>query len=143
MCPYIFAAAAAAAKSLLSCPTLCNPINGSPPGSHPWDSPGKNTGVGCHFLLQCNKVKVKSLSRVRLLGCIISFKGNRGLRKARLSGVILAGDPFGGWGWNLLCPAQKSGFSIMGLTHSTQNKLMRMGRFPRHLTAISITVPCQ
>ena len=33
--------------------------------SRPWDSPGKNTGVGCHFLLQC--VKVKSLSRVRLL----------------------------------------------------------------------------
>ena len=32
----------------------------------PWDSPGKNTGVGCHFLLQCRKVKVKSLSRVRL-----------------------------------------------------------------------------
>ena len=31
---------------------------------HPWDSPGKNTGVGCHFLLQCMKVKVKSLSRV-------------------------------------------------------------------------------
>ena len=33
---------------------------------HPWDSPGKNTGVGCHFLLQCRKVKVKSLSRVQL-----------------------------------------------------------------------------
>ena len=32
----------------------------------PWDSPGKNTGVGCHFLLQCIKVKVKSLSRVWL-----------------------------------------------------------------------------
>ena len=32
----------------------------------PWDSPGKNTGVGCHFLLQCRKVKVKSLSRIRL-----------------------------------------------------------------------------
>ena len=31
----------------------------------PWDSPGKNTGVGCHFLLQC--MKVKSLSHVRLL----------------------------------------------------------------------------
>ena len=42
-------AAAAAAKSLQSCPTLCNPIDGSPPGSPcPWDSPGKNTGVGCH-----------------------------------------------------------------------------------------------
>ena len=33
----------------------------------PWDSPGKNTDVGCHFLLQCMKVKVKSLSRARLL----------------------------------------------------------------------------
>ena len=39
---------------LLSCfsrPTLCDLIDGSPRGSRPWDSPGKNTGVGCHFLL--------------------------------------------------------------------------------------------
>ena len=27
---------------------------------HPWDSPSKNTGVGCHFLLQCMKVKSES-----------------------------------------------------------------------------------
>ena len=27
---------------------------------HPWDSPGKNTGVGCHFLLQCMKMKNES-----------------------------------------------------------------------------------
>ena len=27
---------------------------------HPWDSPGKNTGVGCYFLLQCMKVKSDS-----------------------------------------------------------------------------------
>ena len=41
-----------------SCPTLCDPIDGSPPGApRPWDSQGKNTGVGCHFLLQCRKVK--------------------------------------------------------------------------------------
>ena len=47
---------AAAAKSLQSCPTLCNPTR-----SHrPWDSPGNNTGVGCHFLLQCMKVKSES-----------------------------------------------------------------------------------
>ena len=26
----------------------------------PWDSPGKNTGVGCHFLLECMKVKSES-----------------------------------------------------------------------------------
>ena len=49
---------AAAAKSPQSCPTLCDPIDSSPPGS--WDSPGKNTGVGCHFLLQCMKVKSES-----------------------------------------------------------------------------------
>ena len=27
---------------------------------HPWDSPGKNTGLGCHFLFQCMKVKSES-----------------------------------------------------------------------------------
>ena len=36
-----------------SCPTLCNPVNNSPPvSSVHGDSPGKNTGVGCHALLQ-------------------------------------------------------------------------------------------
>ena len=39
-------AAAAAAKSLQSCLTLCGPIDGSPPGFRPWDSPGKNTETG-------------------------------------------------------------------------------------------------
>ena len=36
---------------------------------HPWDSPGKNTGVGCHFLLQCMEVKSESevASHVQLL----------------------------------------------------------------------------
>ena len=53
--------AVAAAKSLQSCPTLCDSIDGSPPGSpRPWDSPGKNTGVGCNFLLQCRRVKSES-----------------------------------------------------------------------------------
>ena len=36
-----------------SCVWLCNPTDCSPPGSSVhWDSPGKNTGVGCHALLQ-------------------------------------------------------------------------------------------
>ena len=48
--------ATAAAKSLQSCPTSCDPIDGKPTRlPHPWDSPGKNAGVGCHFLLQCMK----------------------------------------------------------------------------------------
>ena len=37
---------------------------------HPWDSPGKNTGVGCHFLLQC--MKVKSVSEVAQSGLTLS-----------------------------------------------------------------------
>ena len=50
----------AAAKLLLSCPTL-RPHRRQPMRlPHPWDSPGKNTGVGCHFLLQCRKVKSES-----------------------------------------------------------------------------------
>ena len=53
------AAAAAAAKSLQSRPTL-RPHRRQPRLPHPWDSPGKNTGVGCHFLLQCMKVKSES-----------------------------------------------------------------------------------
>ena len=57
----LWLAAAAAAKLLQSCPTLCDPIEGSPPGSPiPGILQGKNTGVGCHFLLQCMKVKSES-----------------------------------------------------------------------------------
>ena len=49
------------AKSLQWCTTLCNPTDGNLPGfPRSWDSPGKNTGVGCHFLLQCKKVKNES-----------------------------------------------------------------------------------
>ena len=49
---------AAAAKSLQSCP---QPHRWQPTRfRRPWDSPGKNTGVGCHFLLQCMKEKIES-----------------------------------------------------------------------------------
>ena len=96
--------AAAVAKLLQSCSTLCDPIDGSPPGSSvpgilqartlkwvaisfsnacmhakslqlyltlcdpmdsrflcPWDSLGKNTGVGCHFLLQMKSILVNKI----------------------------------------------------------------------------------
>ena len=49
--------AAAAAKPLQLCPTV-QPHRRQPTRLHrPWDSPGENTGVGCHSLLQCMKVK--------------------------------------------------------------------------------------
>ena len=58
-CSYsgLFIQNAAAANLLQSCPTLCNHRQQPTRLPHPWDSPGKNTGVGCHFLLQCMKVK--------------------------------------------------------------------------------------
>ena len=57
---FLQVAAAAAAKSLQSYLTL-QPHRWQPTRLyHPWDSPGKNTGMGCHFLLQCIKVKSES-----------------------------------------------------------------------------------
>ena len=61
---------AAAAKSLQSCPTLCDPIDGSPPGS---PVPGILQARTLEWLAisfsnaSKGKVKMKSLSRVRLL----------------------------------------------------------------------------
>ena len=52
---------AAAAKSRQSCLASVRPHRRQPTRlSCPWDSPGRNTGVGCHFLLQCMKVKSES-----------------------------------------------------------------------------------
>ena len=61
------AAAVAAAKLLQLCPTL-RPHRLQPTRLlHPWDSPGKNTGVGFHFLLQCMKVESQSeVAQLRL-----------------------------------------------------------------------------
>ena len=53
----MYGCAAAAAKSLQSCLTV-QPHRWQPTRlRHPWDSPGKDTGVSCHLLLQCMKVK--------------------------------------------------------------------------------------
>ena len=48
------------AKSLQSCPTLWPHRRQPTRLPHPWDSPGKNPAVGCHFLLQRMKVKRES-----------------------------------------------------------------------------------
>ena len=56
---FLHTAAAAAAKSLQSPLTLCDPIDGSPPGSPNPRILQANTGVGCH-LLQCMKAKSES-----------------------------------------------------------------------------------
>ena len=49
------------AKLLQLCPTLCDPIDGSPPGSPiPGILQARTLEVGCHFLLQCIRVKSES-----------------------------------------------------------------------------------
>ena len=67
---YLTATAAAAAKSLQSCQTLCDPVDGSPPGSPiPWILQARTLEwVAISFSNAWNwKVKVKSFSRVGLL----------------------------------------------------------------------------
>ena len=83
------AAAAAAAKSLQSCLTLCDPIDSSPTRlSRPWDSPGKNTGVGSRFLLQC--MKVKSESEVTQLCLTLSDPMDFNLPGSSVHGIFQA-----------------------------------------------------
>ena len=56
----------------------------------PWDSPGKNTGVGCHFLLQCMKVKSESevaqscLTLCNPMDCSPSSSSIHGIFQARV-----------------------------------------------------------
>ena len=55
---------------------------------HPWDSPGKNTGVGFHFLLQC--MKVKSESEVTQSGPILSDHLDCSLPGSSVHGIFQA-----------------------------------------------------
>ena len=54
----------------------------------PWDSPGKNTGVGCHFLLQC--MKVKSESEVAQLWLTLSNPMDCSLPGSSVHGIFQA-----------------------------------------------------
>ena len=54
----------------------------------PWDSPGKNTGVGCHFLPQC--MKVKSESEVTQLCLTLSDPMDCSLPGSSIHGIFQA-----------------------------------------------------
>ena len=76
------------AKSLQSCPTL-RPHRRQPTRlPRPWDSPGKNTGVGCHFLLQC--MKLKSESEVAQLCTTLSDPMDCSLPGSSIHGIFQA-----------------------------------------------------
>ena len=79
---------AAAAKSLQSCPTLW-PHRWQPTRLLcRWDSPGNNTGVGCHFFLQC--MKVKSESEVAQLCLTLSDPVDWSLPGSSIHGIFQA-----------------------------------------------------
>ena len=54
----------------------------------PWDSPGKNTGVGCHFLLQ--RMKVKSESEVTQSCPTLSDPMDSSLSGSSTPGIVQA-----------------------------------------------------
>ena len=93
--------AAAAAKSLQSCPTLCDPIDGSPPGS---PVPGilQTRTLGCHFLLQCMKVKSESESEIAQscptlcdpMDCSLPGSSIHGIFQARVLECLLRFKPY-------------------------------------------------
>ena len=84
----ISAAAAAAAKSLQLCLTV-RPHRQQPTRLlRPWESPGKNTGVGCLFLLQC--IEVKSESEVAQSCLTLSDPMNCSLPGSSVHGVFQA-----------------------------------------------------
>ena len=81
----------ATAKSLQSCLTLCGPHRWQPTRlPHSWDSQGKNTGVGCHFLPQCMKVKSESevaqscLTLIDPMDCSLPGSSIHGIFQARV-----------------------------------------------------------
>ena len=88
----------------------------------PWDSPGKNTGVGCHFLLQC--MKVKSESEVTQscptlsdpMDCSLPGSSARGIFPGKSTGVgchcLLSHVQFFVTPWTIACqPPLSMGFS--------------------------------
>ena len=110
------AAAAAAAKSLQSCPTV-RPHRQQPTRLHcPWDSPGKNTGVGCHFLLQCMKVKsesevAQSCPTLRnCMNCSLPGSSFHGILQAR--GLVCVAIAFSG---SQTMKVQILGFHLKGM----------------------------
>ena len=91
----------------------------------PWDSPGKNTGVGCHFLLQYMKVKNESevahssLTPSDPMDCSLPGCSVRGIFQARvLEWVAIAGFPTGSDGQASVCNTGDPG-SIPGSGRSS------------------------
>ena len=78
---------------------------------HPWDSPGKNTGVGCHFLLQC--MKVKSENEVAQLCPTLCNSMDYSLPGSSIHGIFQARV----LEWGAIAFSNFPSMSILSLTH--------------------------
>ena len=89
--------ATATAKSLQSCPTLCDPHRRQPTRlPRPWDSPGKNTGVGIYLLLAEIEVAQSCPTLSNPMDCNLPGSSNHGICQARVLewGAIAFSDDF-------------------------------------------------
>ena len=89
--------------------------------SRPWDSPGKNTGVGCHFFLQC--MKVKSESEVAQLcptvcdpmDCSPPGSSTQGIFQARVlewGAIAFSMQSLSSYQWYFFCRTRTKNFTI-------------------------------
>ena len=86
----------------------------------PWDSPGKNTGVGCHFLLQC--MKVKSGSEVAQSCQTLSDPMDCSLPGSSVHGIFQARVLE--WGAIAFCVLQCNPYKLpMAFFHRTRTKI--------------------
>ena len=94
----------------------------------PWDSPGKNTGVGCYFLLQC--VKVKSESEVTQscptlcdpMGCSLPGSSVHGILQARVPEWVVIAFSDSGYYWIF----KKASFKKVNVISFLKNKHLQM-----------------
>ena len=105
----------------------------------PWDSPGKNTGVGCHFLLQCRKVKSKSEVAQSCptlrdpMDCSLPGSSVHGISQARALEWGASPSPHSGSSsnermWHVLC----SQASLVGKTDKAKQDVLMVGVAQSH-----------
>ena len=115
--------------SCFSCVRLCVTHRWQPTRlHHPWDSPSKNTGVSCHFLLQCMKVKSESevarscLTHSNPMDCSLPGSSIHGTLQAR----VLE--------WGAIAFYSNQNSMVLAQTHT--HRLIEQNRQPMNLSKL-------